>query len=143
MDRDLIAVDPGVHHCGVARAIGGELVAAWLHNTPGVPLPYLIGEKCVCELPQVYAHGKSQARKKDLINLAVAAGRVTAEYRNVKYFLPGAWKGQQTKAAQHRKMLRALTAPELAVIDAIDCAGSLRHNVLDAVCLLLVRLGRL
>ncbi len=143
VESNLLAVDPGVHVCGVARSEEGKLHDAWLHDTAGRPIPYFLGAKCVVEVPQVYAHGKAKARSKDLVDLSIAAGRVTALYSDVRHFRPAAWKGQQPKAAQHRKMLKVLSAYELSVIDAIDCKRNLRHNVLDAVCLLMVRLGRL
>jgi hypothetical protein len=134
----LISVDPGVHACGVAWWVDGALVAAELRSIPlGARSP---DWDCVCEKPQVYRG--SRVRAADLVDLAIAAGRMTGNLPT-KYVLPAEWKGQVPKHVQHVRMWEALSDEEIKILTAVDCAKSLKHNVYDAVCLGLKELGRI
>jgi hypothetical protein len=123
-----IYVDPGVHGSGVAYFAGGVLYEAE-YRPSDRPLPYL-DSPCVCEKPQVYPHSK---RPSDLIDLAVAAGRMTSLLRTT-YILPRQWS-TVPKEVRHARMWQLLSEAELQVLEGVDCAKSLRHNVYDAVCI--------
>lgn len=135
----MLCVDPGKHWSGCARFIGGRLASAWLHDTAGPPAVRRGGPLAIVEIPQVYRN--RPVRTADLIDLAAAAGRVAANHE-AQYRRPAQWKGQLRKDIQHARMRKVLDAGELAIVDAITCAPSLRHNVYDAICIGLSHLGR-
>ncbi len=134
-----LAVDPGVHQCGYARGDGARLTAAGMHETAGRPLRWDHGT-AVSEIPQVYQGRK--VRTSDLVDLAAAAGRVCALH-SVRYYRPGSWKGQVPKKIHHARMWEKLDENETAILKALDVPKGLRHNVYDAVCLLLRAYGRM
>ncbi len=135
----LIAVDPGVHACGVAWFDNGTLRACAYTAEP-LTLRYSPCE-CVCEIPQVYS-GDGAKKAAALIDLAVAAGRMTGQLPT-KYVRPASWKGQVPKDIHHARVRAVLTPAEFAVYNAVDCPASKRHNVLDAIALGLKTLGRM
>jgi hypothetical protein len=149
----LLAIDPGVHHYGWALFRTGSFGVHGLHacglqeskrcvvELPGFDQSIDI----VCELPEQRGKG-SAVRVADLIDLALAAGRVIGTY-TCTFVRPSAWKGQVPKKVQHKRMeeeglsegeLEYVLKPALASVPR-----SLRHNVKDAVCLGLVKLGRM
>lgn len=140
----LYAVDPGKHLSGVAVFVEGVLRAVDITNDP------IVGDSdatAVCEKPQVYRRGRADPG--DLVDLAIAAGRVTAHLPTT-YLTPAQWKGQQTKAAQWRKARRALSDTEIAIVEGFVIPRGLSRkkkglvgDLRDAVCLGLVHLGRL
>lgn len=142
MTRDLDApwvfVDPGKHASGVAWFRWKELRGAEYRRDPVEPGAdwYL----CVCEKPQVYA-GNPEVRTADLVDLAIAAGRMTGQLQTT-YVTPASWKGSAKKAPMHERMAKILTPEEMRIVNALDCAPSLRHNVFDAICMGLKWLGR-
>ena len=140
----MLCVDPGKHHCGVARFedARGRLVEAWLRPSWDLPTPRAsVYERAVVEVPQVYRHGRGDPG--DLIAITFAAGRAVALYDHVTMWTPAQWKGQTPKAIHHERMRAALTPSERSIVEAIDCAAKDRHNVFDAVCLGLHELGRI
>ena len=136
MNEHMFSVDPGKDACGVAEWRDGGLIFVELRVHP---LP-ASDAMCVCEKPQVYRG--SRVRTADLIDLAIAAGRMTGALGTF-YVLPAAWKGQLPKKLQHERMMRALSPDERDVLASVKCAKHLLHNVFDAVSLGLVELGRL
>lgn len=153
-DEWLIAVDPGVYECAVAWFQDQVLVRVEARVTPlhaaATPM------RVVCEIPQVYDPRKAEQHRapKDIVNLALAAGRMTGAYK-CEYFLPAEWKGQlpctcSAKIApaaciHHRRMIASLSTAELVRLgqyEHVTHAG-VRHNGYDAVSLGLVVLGRL
>lgn len=141
----LIAVDPGVHACGVAWFDEGVLLRAEYRTEPLAGGVFPIGDMpkttCICEIPQVYA-GDGAKKAAALIDLAVAAGRMTGQLET-KYVRPASWKGQVPKDIHHARVRACLTEAERAVLGACDCSKSKLHNVLDAIGLGLKTLGRM
>ena len=139
----LVAVDPGVHACGVAEFFGGVLIHAGLTDAPVV----YQGTGCVvCEIPEQRGR-TTNIRMSDLIELAVAAGRMTGAVPTdrVEYVTPSRWKGQLPKKIQHARMLACLYPPEIETLamGVEPTESCLRHNIYDAVCLGLVTLERM
>ncbi len=138
-----VYVDPGVHGSGCALFTDGYLISA---EYRAKRLDWF-ADNCVCEKPVVYSD-ETQARvfgrrirKADTIDLAIAAGRMTGNLPT-KYVTPAQWKGSRKKGPMHKRMRAILTPQELEIIDSLDCAPSLRHNVYDAVCMGLIMEGR-
>ena len=159
MSDHLYAVDPGVHACGVALFVDRQLYACALVPAADGPLPAralftfrppVVSSvtRCACEKPKVYPHGKAKkgrdVRPGDLIDLAIAAGRMTGML-TTKYLEPAEWKGQLPKKIHHERVGRALTEPEHVVLaeHLRPIKTALQHNVLDAVALGLRTLGRI
>lgn len=142
---NLIAVDPGKHACGVAWfGSRGQLISAELRPHTLVLPDLPSGWAQVCEKPKVYTRERSKADPKDLIDLAIAAGRMTANGK-CTYTEPAAWKGQVPKEIHHARVLKELDASEAVLWERISqgIAARLSHNVLDAIALGLHTLGRL
>lgn len=141
----LVAVDPGVHECGAALFVDRELRQALLVPATDAPLRILQAGavQCVCEKPQVY-YGRGKGRAADLVDLSIAAGRMTALYPT-QYVLPAQWKGQVPKDVHHARVRKALDRQEIITLDLAlaPVPEGKRHNVLDAVALGLRHLGRL
>lgn len=153
-----VAVDPGKVRSGLAVLVDGQLAAARL--VPGAgrdqPAASPLRELCaghsgvlVVEVPQVYDPSKSPARARDLVDLAVVAGAWTGYGAGlgltVREVNPARWKGQLPKHVTAERARAVLTTEERDLLDAelSRVRRSLRHNVLDAVALVLVEAGRL
>lgn len=136
-----LAVDPGKTWCGYARGYLEHITECGLHPSDAHPLSVRGNDTAVCEIPQVY-HGRNRVDPADLIAVAAAAGRACALH-TVRYVKPAAWKGQLPKNVQHARMWAALTPEETEIVRGVSCLQSLRHNVYDAVCLLLTTYGRM
>jgi hypothetical protein len=140
----LIAVDPGVHGCGVAWFTETDTLMTCEYRTQTLPQTDGVREwRTVCEIPEQRGRA-TNIPARDLIAVALAAGRMVGG-RACVFVTPSHWKGQLPKDVQHARMLKVLTPAELHIMNAC-CApvkASLRHNVYDAVCLGLVRLGRM
>ena len=147
-----VYVDPGVHASGVAWFDDHALVHVEYRHACAPPLiPSYAVDTCVCEIPVV--RRGSRVRPKDLIALAVAAGRVTG-CLETRYITPESWKGQipctctaqldaQLSCTHHRRMFAALTESEKRLLFRVGCLPSLLHNVYDAVTMGLKFEGRL
>jgi len=135
----LIAVDPGVHACGVAYFMPtGRLVHC---DYTSEPLEPACSSRVVCEIPQVYS-GDGVKKAKALIDLAVAAGRMTGQLET-EYVRPANWKGQVPKDIHHARVRACLTEEERRTLSECDCPRGKLHNVLDAIGLGLKTLGRM
>jgi len=101
------------------------------------------------ELPQVYSRHHQTAAKagtdpNDLIQLAAVVGALCNAFESVDtqiVYLPAEWKGQVPKDIMHRRAAERLNAEEAACLPSL--AKSKIHNVLDAVSIGLVVLGRM
>lgn len=157
--RVVIAVDPGVHRSGVAVLARGRLhAAALVEGSAGAQpreLDALLGEYAsegdgalVVEMPQVYQDRREGNRRQDLVSLAVVVGAWEGEAVRrgwpVTRLLPARWKGQVPKEVTHDRARAVLDADEKAVLarHLARIKTHLRHNVLDAVALLLVHVRR-
>lgn len=121
----LVSVDPGVHQSYVATFVDGALRCL---STGSAPLGPFEG-RLVCEVPEVYA-GKFE---RDLINLALAAGRVCALHPSPEYVRPAAWKGSVPKRVHNARVISMLSDNERKIVYDYPIAASLRHNLIDSV----------
>lgn len=130
----LLTIDPGAD-CGWALWLGGELYQCGFRKMPATwPEPIA---RVVVERPHT---GKTRARKKDVITLAIRAGEVGGIWSYItgivpEYVEPNRWKGSQSKEISHRIIKAKLRPAELKKFQS-DCKGmaeSKRHNVLDAI----------
>jgi hypothetical protein len=154
-----LAVDPGLHGCGVALFRRSDLVEAtyvagqdegqraeiWLAMV--VAVRAFVGGRdlshFVVELPQVYIQARQKGDPNDLIHLAAVVGGLCMAFEksSQRIYLPAEWKGQVPKDIVHARARARLSEAELG---RITCRKkSLMHNVLDAVALGLKFLGRL
>lgn len=142
-----VYVDPGKHASGVAWYLERQLYKVAYRSEP---LPYSGAVRCVCEKPVV--RRGSRVRPADLIDLAIAAGRMTANLPTT-YITPESWKGQipctcsartqPEDCPHHRRMVNVLSSAEWGLLCAVDCPRALLHNVYDAVTMGLKFEGRL
>lgn len=168
MTSTLISFDPGLREAGLAVFQDGTLAFATLVRAQGkerggkawkemglsvfrtlnAHFPYaLVREgRFVSEIPQVYREGKSaNVDPEDLTNLTGVVGAVIGflDPAEVETCVPAQWKGQVPKEIHNRRIISTLTPNEKAVLDAIKCPASLKHNVVDAVGIGLFALGRM
>ncbi len=139
----LVAIDPGIH-TGWARFSHGRLSSCGL-GTPPIAGPALAAATdVVIEKPEYRKFEK--VNPNDLITLAIRVGkhaaRAEAEGISVTYAKPSEWKGSVPKAIHGPRILAALSPEEKDLFDRIECAKSLRHNVVDAIGLGIWFLGR-
>jgi len=145
----LVSLDPGLRGCGVAwwHANGSLAHVAYLRNPvkkgdgPGAWMGYKRGiyyalhvEHFISEVPQVYRAGASKGDPDDLIQLAGVVGVFAQAFRATTHFgvKPREWKGQVPKDVHHARLVKTLTAEEMAMVERA-APPSLRHNVLDAI----------
>ena len=150
-----VSIDPGVDYLAAAWWDGGgvaltdrglslrsmQVRAAQLikrhdwgkvHFGPGYDL-------VIIERPQIYRHGK--AKTKDVEGLLIASGEIASHFKDVVWYRPAQWKGQQPKPAHQKKIKDALSEIELQVLQGF--AKKELVHIWDAVGLGLYHLGRL
>ncbi len=141
----IIAVDPGVHKCGIAHfnsgsdRLVGAFYSSWEDLNPGLINTV---DRLVIEMPRVYP-GMPGIDLNDLLNLAAMVGRFEAIFPSHIRVFPSQWKGQVPKAVMNNRVLNKLSIAERVVVDSADVIRSKRHNMLDAVGIGLYHLGRL
>lgn len=142
--RNLLAIDPSKpgNNTGCAYFVGLSLISAWLHTSEKAPTYTHAVDLLVIELPQVYPGARNEDPN-DLIHVARAVGQweQSTTYGELRLVHPRTWKGTIQKAVMNRRVLECLSIEERAKLPELP-AGKL-HNVLDAVGLGLVTLGRL
>lgn len=136
----MIAIDPGVGY--YAFAIFGvrcSLIEPGItdHTEPVPATPYL-GPMVI---ESQYIARTSRVRTDDVIALAHAAGRISANYPDARWVLPATWKGSVPKR-EHQKRIRAALSPDEAQLLVEFNKGELKQ-ILDAVGLGLWHLGRI
>lgn len=117
------------------------LVACGLNKFPDrweVPIT-----RVVIERPHT---GQTQARKRDIITLAIRAGEVGGVMRLLtgvepEYIEPQKWKGQLPKKRCNDIVEARLSEPEKRLLNNIKPKGA-KHNVLDAIGIGLFASGR-
>lgn len=151
--RTLLAIDPGLHSCGISLWNNGSLVnAALVPNLDSTWTGMALGIKeyiasfltyvsnGVIEIPQVYRHGKGDPE--DLIQLAGVCGAIKGvlggSWTDVK---PREWKGQVPKEVMVQRIQKKLSTIEIGAV--VLPQKSLAHNVWDSVGIGLWSLGRL
>ncbi|RYZ37864.1 MAG: hypothetical protein EOO71_26325 [Myxococcaceae bacterium] len=165
----LVAIDPGLRHCGVALfdvasasllcvglpknpepAHGALSLASWASMAGAVHewLRPRVGEEpfqLVIELPRVYAAAHQRGDQNDLIQLAGVVGMLggalapVADRRSV---YPRDWKGTLDADAFIERIKQHLDAAEHLRVE-LPSAQDLHHNVWDAIGIGLHALGRL
>jgi hypothetical protein len=138
----VISIDPGKHFLGVASWIDQELVDARLHETVGYQPPFVLDVLAI-ERPMIYPGRAQKGRQRDLIELAMIAGRIQERAGRAKVFCfdPYQWKAQLPKAVTRDRVQEILSEQELGRIIKPRKA-SLIHNIFDAIGIGLVYLGR-
>ena len=158
---NLVAIDPGVHHCGMAGFEGVTKKLAWatLVRAPDLPLGVEAwtamaeeivttinfgGADVVIEFPRVYQGGKKQGADMDLLELAATVGAIATAVSlrgaYIRRVIPSDWKGQMDKSTSTARVLERLSPEEKSCIAA--CPASLLHNVHDAIGIGLWAVGR-
>lgn len=147
---DLVSVDPGVKQIWVAAWGSGSLVGA--HCVPAGDGPGAIrtalgpvtGAKLVIEKPQIYQGQIRGTDQNDLIDLAVRVGWVEAavDWAEIVEWRPNRWKGQLPKPICNARTRKALTLDESRIYTGASVPRSKIHNLLDAIGIGLVYLGR-
>ena len=163
----LVTIDPGIRHVGVALFAGELLIRAALVRSPctrgnGAAECLAVAWEVAAwvsraeagvdhvgvEWPRIYTVEKSKGDPNDLLAL-VGVGTAIGALLAVDHELlpdavtsvhPDEWKGQVPKATMTRRILDRLSPAERALIED---AGTLTHNVVDAVGIGLHTLGRL
>lgn len=150
-DGALLTIDPGVHACGCAIFARGRLVkAAYVKtNDPNTLAQAVVdfqtgyfATHVAIERQRIYDGGRKQKIDlNDLLDLSRVVGRLEERYRSwpAQLIYPQDWKGQVPKEIMTKRIQRALTPDEMAVIVS---AGSKDHNTFDAIGIGLFVLGR-
>lgn len=147
----VVGIDPGINGLGVAIIDDGKLVRAlyipaekickyqYLGTLPGFTkfLSWLqYADRLVIEIPQVYRPQFQKGRQSDLIHLAYAAGAIAAAatlcLKSIIPVEPRIWKGQVKKEVMQARLIKELSATELAKVE-LPSAKSLHHNVWDGI----------
>jgi len=159
----MIAIDPGINGCGVARFAGGYLIRAWYEENPTkkdapiidrcigvarsvqnrvVALGLGAFREVVCEWPQVYRAGLSKGDPGDLLPLVAIGVSLCTLFPLCKSYayLPHAWKGSIPKGEVYENRLFSRLSEEEK--SKIISARSKTHNILDAIGIGLHHLGR-
>lgn len=135
------SIDPGVEYYARASWESGEL-----YSVDVLPIHHRFhfGTSLVIEIPQIYSERSTgrarKARKADVRDLILAAGRIIDRYENVIKVEPREWKGQLDKKTDHDRTLAALTDAERALLSG-KTKEQLGH-ILDAVGIGLKHLWR-
>lgn len=125
-----IAIDPGVHFCGVAYESGGIFSTFYLPTVQAISL--CENRASIVELPRVYRAAKSIGDPEDLIQLARVAGRVEQASQSCRIVRPSEWKGSISKAMHNARILDVAAHYKLER-SWERYPASQRHNVIDAV----------
>jgi hypothetical protein len=141
----LIAIDPGVHYCGVATYEQGTLLLGEYYSVLET-IDYLKAHlDCktnlvIVEKPQIYPRAKGDPN--DLIDLAVVVGQVISFANDYTTYKPREWKGQVPKDVMVNRIKSKLSTKEISHISPRIRTSKL-HNVYDAIGIGLFALGRL
>lgn len=100
-------------------------------------------KRIVVERPHA---GRTRARARDILTLAVRAGEAGGVLRYLtgvepEYIEPGKWKGQLPKKISNDRTLAKLTEAEKSILNNIKPLSA-RHNTLDAIGIGLFIVGR-
>ncbi len=154
----LLAIDPGLRHCGCAYFTDGVLSRACLavnyekklrgpkaHHAMALEVSLRMNSAywTVLEYPRIYPnHSNKRAEDpNDCLELAGVDGAIAAYLGgNVSHVFPSEWKGQVPKAIMIERIKKTLTKEET---QRVELAGAKSHNIWDAVGIGLFHLGRL
>jgi Holliday junction resolvasome RuvABC endonuclease subunit len=160
----VIAIDPGLRHCGVACFKDGKLAGASLVLSPCTeergPVAWRAmadavhtfypcrGHVLVIEGQKVYPGALAVGDPADLLELAGVCGAIVqTDLVNVHRYFPYEWKGQVPKAKKGGKYIieeRVRRVLDIGEMPKVPWAmpDSKRHNVIDAIGIGLKMLGR-
>lgn len=130
------SVDPGcVKGHGVALwKENGELASAFL--IPSEDPVIVWGGVLVIEIPVVRQTGLQKGSQRDIVNLALAAGKLIGtnsnRFQSVVELCPEQWAGQIPKDVKYKRILERLTEDEKASIDWPK-QKALRMDVVEAI----------
>jgi hypothetical protein len=163
----VLAIDPGIKALAWAGSLGGRLMDCAIVRRPKIPVfttpsPGLLAQHAAATIPGSFTHGVAEqmvvyppksvaernrmpAQANDLILLTAATAivlgmRVRGE---IAYLTPHTWKGNRPKEVTMMQVLRELDEDEKLKLAQERYPESLRHNLFDAVGLLLKHLGRI
>ncbi len=154
----LVTIDPGTD-TGWARFEKKTLFSCGIVHPEGyAELPFVIGlgslpPDLVVEEPRDYGSNR-QVDPNDLLSLQAKLFQVVGVYRaywhlmgftlKIKRVYPREWKGQVPKGIHHERELAKLSPDEWETLKGCleKVPKGQRHDVKDAVCLGLWRLGR-
>lgn len=135
----VVFIDPGVHCCGFAMAVSGQLVDGGLVHFDSL---YAIHEyvaskspnRVVCEVPQAYDLQHQKGDQNDLIRLALVAGAVCSAASQSNQIKPRSWKGTMPKDKHQReRIVPALEKRYPRILEAVQSLPKMtRHNAIDA-----------
>jgi hypothetical protein len=152
----LVSIDPG-NDTGWSVWDDARLTSCGLCHVRDYPaLPFLIGlpiDDLVVELPKDYG-GNRAVDPNNLISLGYKVGAIIATFCAYHHLMdhefvheavhPTSWKGQVPKHIHHDRHLPKLDAAEKSILLSVleRTPKGKRHDVKDAVCLGLWRIGR-
>lgn len=136
----LITIDSGSKACGVAYWEGLRLSYANLQTTSHGLLTRP-DANIIIEVPKIYPMGKGKGDPNKLVKLAYWAGRFVGNLSHVRTIYPYEWKAQVDPDIMCERILERLDTEEISLIP--DLPQSTLHNVLDAIGIGLVELGRM
>lgn len=149
----LLAIDTGLHECGTAYFVEGELrftkpvksdkklkgPAAWLGMAREINTMHSC-DVLVIESQQVYRGALMRGDPNDLIQLAAVKGAIIQRFAHLEGNIfapkPSEWKGQVPKDVHHERILKRLSHEEQKLWPK-------NKNARDAIGLGLWKLGRL
>lgn len=159
------AIDPGVHHCGVAYYAKGVLKAAALVKKTN---PNSVGyegaldlaaatstwarklshraELVIVERMRVYPGARAE-NPNDLLDVCAAASSIASilvqsQACRIESLFAFTWKGNVPKKIMTNRIKERLTTDEMLAVD-LSCGRTLAHNVFDAIGIGLWKAGRL
>jgi hypothetical protein len=136
------SVDPGVAYYARAVWQNGTLTQVAIFGIDDHERK--VARALVIEIPQIYSErgtGRARnARKSDVRNLILSAGRIIDRYENVITVEPREWKGQLDKKTDHARTLAALDEHEKALLTGLT-KEALGH-IMDAIGIGLKHLWR-
>ena len=159
----ILAIDPGLRHCGMALFREKLLIDAALvritadaYGTSEAArlMALQVGRwkqraayslELVIELPKVYPTGRQQGDQNDLIKLAALAGAIvgSCDWQSSRFIEPRTWKGTINADEMTGRIQGRLSDFERTRVDLESSPKSLHHNIWDAVGIGLWACGRL
>jgi hypothetical protein len=145
----VVGIDPG-NTTGFAWFLKGQLSCAYARSFEefiAEPPCFQAHMDVVIEFPKWRPHSHEEVD--DLLGLAEKAGRIEQFYvmqrKRVQLVWPHAWKGSVPKDVHNQRVLKTLTAEEVALLPRRPRSkkNPYDHNCIDAVGIGLWKLGRM
>lgn len=139
----IAAIDPGKQRCGWAwgSQLTGQVLACglWTHGEPN-PFKSRITERVYLE----HMQDRQEVPPQDLIDVAIT-GSYLAGFSGgeLRLLVPRDWKGTVVKEVMLDRIVGRLDVEERALFEGVKCRKSWKHNVVDAIGIVLHVCGRL